>query len=180
MRVVHHDQQMVESALRAGQLRCPRCRGALRPWGRARPRRIRVGPTATRAVQPRRARCPRCRSTHVLLPEWMVARRAYSAPVIWNVVVAHARGLGYHRIAARDRLPETTVRDWLRALRHSPPEAVRSRVGRGHPARAVPALRRYARPSPAWRIAVRLTGGRMLVNTSPPRCRAAYPANPLR
>jgi len=128
MRVVDQSQSTVERELLAGQVGCPACGGPLRPWGRARRRAIRLGAAGDRAVRPRRARCAACRATHVLLPDWMVVRRAYAAPVIWGVLAAHAHGLGYRRIALTSDLPETTVRDWLRAGRrpaapesHTPP-----------------------------------------------------------
>jgi hypothetical protein len=132
MRTVGQDPSTVERALRAGQVRCPACRGRLRPWGTARVRPIWLGAAGDRAVRPRRARCQHCRTTHVLLPDWMVARRAYAAPVIRDVLAAHGRGLGYRRIAATRNLPETTVRDWLRALRGPGPGVLRSL---GEPAR---------------------------------------------
>lgn len=95
----------------------------------------------------------------MLLPDWMLPRRAYAAPVIWEVLVAHAHGLGYRRIALRHRLPETTVRDWLRALRAGAPEPNRAAVMR---------LEQRDATTPAWRLAVRLTCGRLLANTNPP------------
>ncbi|TMM38111.1 MAG: hypothetical protein E6F99_10530 [Actinobacteria bacterium] len=121
MRVVGDTGPAVEVALRAGALPCPRCGGALRPWGRARLRVVRLGATARRAVRPRRARCAACRGTHVLLPGWMLGRRAHAAAVIRAVLAARARGIGYRRTALRMRLPEATVRDWLRAFRRPDP-----------------------------------------------------------
>ena len=94
--------------------------------------------------------------THVLLPDWLLPRRSYAAPVIWKVLVEHANGLGYRRIALRHRLPETTVRDWLRVLRA------------GHNRAAVMRVERHDTTMPAWRLAVRLTRGRLLANTNPP------------
>lgn len=119
MRTVSHDHSAVERALRAGTVRCPVCRGCLRPWGSARTRAVRLGSTGDRdrMVRPLRGRCRLCHATHVLLPHWMVARRAYAAPVIREVLADHDRGLGYRRIAGARKLPETTVRDWLRAFR---------------------------------------------------------------
>lgn len=133
MRTVSQDQSTMERALRAGQVRCPGCQGALRPWGRARSRLIRLASGGERDIRPRRARCPACRTTHVLLPDWMVARRAYSARVIRDVLAARDDGLGYRRIAAARKLPETTVRDWLRALWRPPSGVVRSTTTLGRP-----------------------------------------------
>ncbi|NKE58396.1 hypothetical protein FXN61_16830 [Lentzea sp. PSKA42] len=91
--------------------------------GNARERVVRLRGVSDRKVRPRRARCADCRRTHVLLPDWMLLRRAYAAPVIREAVAAHVRGKGYRRIALSLGLPETTVRDWLRAFRRntSPP-----------------------------------------------------------
>ncbi len=180
MRIVGDTGPAMERALRAGRLSCPRCDGALRPWGRARVRVIRFGPAAHRAVRPRRARCSTCRATHVLLPDWMLVRRAYAAPVIWSALTAQARGMGYRRIALRMHLPETTVRDWLRAFRRAEPRLL-DQLARPGEARgsAVLALERLSPPLPPWRLAVRVTAGRLLLNTSPPHpagtTRSAHP-----
>ncbi|MEV4706195.1 DUF6431 domain-containing protein [Actinoplanes sp. NPDC049316] len=120
MRAVSGNGAAVDRALHAGTLACPRCGEALRPWGRARPRTIRMGTAAQRTVQPRRARCGSCGTTHVLLPEWMLPRRAYAARVVANVLAARSRGIGYRRIARRMRLPAATVRDWVHALPYLP------------------------------------------------------------
>jgi hypothetical protein len=117
MRVVDATATELERFLLAGRLDCPACRGMLRPWGRARSRVVRSPGGSGITVRPRRARCSGCGATHVLLPGWMLPRRAYAAPVIRDVLMAHANGLGYRRIALRHGLPEMTVRDWLRALR---------------------------------------------------------------
>lgn len=159
MRLVSGTGPDLERALLAGGLNCPACRSVLRPWGRARSRVVRLPGASDVTVQPRRARCTGCGTTHVLLPDWMLPRRAYAAPVIWDVLVAHSRGLGYRQIALRLGLPEATVRDWLRALRGAAPGRNRAAVTR---------LERRAAATPAWRVAVCLTRGRLLSNTSPP------------
>jgi transposase len=38
---------------------------------------------------------------------------------VWRALTDHAHGMGYRRIAQRLRLPETTVRDWLRDFRRA-------------------------------------------------------------
>lgn len=119
MLVVCHDKLAVEWALRAGLLPCPNCGASLRPWGRARIRRIRFGAGPDLHIQPRRTRCVGCRQTHVLLPDWMTVRRAYATVMIRAVLAAHASGIGYRKIARGNNLPLTTVRDWLRACRRS-------------------------------------------------------------
>jgi hypothetical protein len=121
MHVVTETGSALLETLRAGRLGCPACHGPLRPWGVARERAIRVAWGPDRIVQPRRARCSKCHVTQVLLPDWTVVRRAYEAATIRLVVTEHAHGMGYRRIAKRMRLPESTVRDWLRASRRSAP-----------------------------------------------------------
>jgi hypothetical protein len=168
VRIVGDTGPATERELHAGRLTCPRCAGVLRPWGTARARLIRFGPGAHRAVRPRRARCATCGATHVLLPVWMLARRAYAAPVIWSALAAHARGTGYRRIALRLRLPATTIRDWLRAFRRVAPVLLRHLVQPGRDcAAAVDALERLSPPRPAWQYAVQVTAGLLLRNTSP-------------
>ena len=132
MQVVSGTNSAMEESLQAGRLSCPACRGALRPWGNARERVVRLRGVADRKVRPRRARCAACRRTHVLLPDWMSLRRAYAAHVIREVVAAHVSGRGYRRIALCFGLPETTVRDWLRAFRrNTSPPRVTARLSSG-------------------------------------------------
>ncbi|HEX6351470.1 DUF6431 domain-containing protein [Actinophytocola sp.] len=170
MRVVGGTGPELERALLAGRLRCPGCRDALRPWGRARRRVVRIPGASDATVQPRRARCSGCGTTHVLLPDWMVARRAYAAPVIWDVLVAHANGQGYRVIALRRGLPESTVRDWLRNFRAASSELTRT---------AVITLERQASATPAWRLAIHFTDGRLLANTNPPHLADLVPSGPI-
>lgn len=164
MRTVHHDPSIVEMALRAGQVRCPACQQPLRPWGRARRRPIRIGSAGDRTVRPRRARCVACRTTHVLLPNWMVARRAYAAPVIWDVLASHAQGAGYRRIAAATELPETTVRDWLREMRRAT-----CRRGSRRPMPAVFSNISPIIPTEALRVTPNPTSTTMTAQPLPPR-----------
>ena len=102
--------------LAAGALTCPGCGGTLRPWGHARPRRVRDLAT-TVALRPRRARCSTCRVTHVLLPGTVLPRRADATAVIGTALLASARGTGHRQIAAELHRPAVTVRRWLRAVR---------------------------------------------------------------
>jgi hypothetical protein len=110
---VEADPVRVESRLVAGQVDCPGCAGALRPWGWARPR----GVHGLRGVlRPRRGRCSRCLVTHVLLPVTVLARRAYAVGVIGAALLARAGGSG-HRTIGRDLgVPAATVRGWLRVM----------------------------------------------------------------
>lgn len=110
---VEADQVRVESRLMAGQIHCPDCRAALRPWGWARPRDIHG---ITDVLRPRRARCRDCLITHVLLPVTVLARRAYAVEVIGAVLLARTNGSGHRPIAQALGIPASTVRGWLRVM----------------------------------------------------------------
>lgn len=110
---VEADQNRVESRLAAGQIDCPSCPRALRRWGWARPRGVRG---LAGLLRPRRARCPGCLITHVLLPVTVLARRAYAVQVIGAALVARAAGSGHRPIGARLGVPAATVRGWLRTM----------------------------------------------------------------
>lgn len=89
--MVGADPAGVERQLAGGLLACPRCAGGLRPWGHARWRSTREQDRSVRH-RPRRAACPGCGTTHVLLPTWGLARRADSAAVIGAALLAKAAG----------------------------------------------------------------------------------------
>ena len=110
--IIVADPQVAEAALTEGRLSCPHCPGMLRPWARARARRVRGLPDP---VRPRRARCPGCRRSQVLLPGAVLPRRADATAVVGAALVAKAAGTGYRRIAADLDRPLSTVRRWLRA-----------------------------------------------------------------
>ena len=103
MVTVRGSDESVEARLRSGELACW-CGGTLRPWGKARPRRVATfaGPAV---VQPRRGICAGCGRTHVLLPSWLLARRKYAAPVIFAALALRAAGLKVAAVAGRLRLP---------------------------------------------------------------------------
>jgi hypothetical protein len=105
----------VDDWLRAGRLSCPDCAGVLAPWGRARPRRVRltVASMATELITPRRGRCEGCGRTHVLAPVSTLGRRADGVDVVGAALLGRAEGLGYRRVAARVGRPVSTVRGWL-------------------------------------------------------------------
>lgn len=112
MITVEADQVRVESRLSSGRIACPDCSTALRSWGWARTRGVRGLPGRLR---PRRARCPGCLVTHVLLPVTVLSRRAYAVEVIGAALVARAGGSGHRPIGADLGVPAATVRGWLRA-----------------------------------------------------------------
>lgn len=121
---VEADQVRVESRLVAGQVGCPDCPGVLRPWGWARPRGVHG---LAGVLHPRRARCPVCLVTHVLLPVTVLLRRAYAVEVIGAALVARAGGSGHRVIGAALGVPAATVRGWLRVMSDRL-EAVRTRL----------------------------------------------------
>jgi hypothetical protein len=96
------DAAAAGQALRAGLLRCPDCRGALRPWATARATVRLPGGGQTR-LTPHRARCPSCRRTHVLLPAQIVPRHAYTADVIGAARLATAHSTRRATTAGRRR-----------------------------------------------------------------------------
>jgi hypothetical protein len=109
---VGNDAAGVERMLEEGSLRCPLCGGQLARWGHAR-RRVVFGPGRKgREVRPRRSRCVGCGVTHVLLPARLLLRRADEAVVIGASLAAAARG--HRRIGGELKVPEDTVRGWLR------------------------------------------------------------------
>lgn len=113
MITVEADQVRVELRLVAGQVDCPDCPGTLRPWGWARPRGVHG---IAEVLRPRRARCPGCGVTHVLLPVTVLLRRAYAIEVIGAALLARATGSGHRTIGERLGVPASTVRGWLRVL----------------------------------------------------------------
>lgn len=112
--IVVASAERAEALLRGGQLGCPGCDAALAPHGHGRIRTVRGVGSVRVTVRPRRARCPRCAATHVLLPAGLVPRRADTVEAIGTALAARARGDGHRTIAARLDRPVSTVRRWLR------------------------------------------------------------------
>lgn len=190
---VADDTDRTEHDLAAGELACPDCRGELRPWGHARPRRLRTR-HGSRRIRPRRACCRECGRTHVLLPGVALLRRADAVEVIGDALMAHAAGQGHRPIAARLGRPAATVRGWLRRFTaranqtasHATTCIYRFDVSafRIEPADgdtpvqfALAALARAAaaaehaleaRAASRWQLVASLCSGRLLANTSCP------------
>ena len=59
------DVERVDADLNARVIACPGCGATLRPWGYARPRRVR-DLASSLTLRPRRAPCCGCGATHVL------------------------------------------------------------------------------------------------------------------
>ncbi len=115
MVTVEADAAGVERRLGQGRIGCPGCGGRLAGWGRARPRVVR-GLDRVQRLVPRRARCRGCGVTHVLLPVFVLVRRADTVEVVGAAIAARAAGAGVRTIAAGLGRPVETVRGWLRRL----------------------------------------------------------------
>jgi len=111
--IVGAELVLVEAELVGGLLGCPSCRGVLGPWGWARERVLRCR-SGDRLLRPRRARCRGCAGTHVLLPQFALARRQDEGAVIGSAIEAHVAGVGFRPIAACLGACPETVRGWLR------------------------------------------------------------------
>jgi hypothetical protein len=112
--IVVLDQAQAHRDLAAAVLRCPSCAGALRQWGFARARSLRLSCGGHTWLRPRRVRCSACAVTHVLLPAQAPARHAYAIDVVGQALLASARGQGHRAIGAELAVPADTVRGWIR------------------------------------------------------------------
>jgi hypothetical protein len=187
MLIVCTELVLVEAGLVGGRLGCPSCRGVLGPWGHARERVLRCR-GGDRLLRPRRARCRGCAGTHVLLPQLALARRQDEVAVIGSAIEASVAGESFRRIAARLGAYPETVRGWLRRFEERA-EGIRAHFTRcavvldpqlgavmpagSDVADALEAIAVAARawvlrfgPGELWEIASRLSGGRLLGNTS--------------
>lgn len=189
MLIVDDDPERVEADLLAGNIHCPACGGTLGPWWFARPRKLR-DVAGSVVLRPRRARCPKCRVTHVLLSNVALLRRVDTAAVIGRGLSAAARGLGHRKVAADLDRPESTVRGWMRRARTAAGRIESHFVAWAHAtdpnlgpispvgfalANAVEAIGVAARaaslrlgPRPAWAWASVMSGGGLLCNTNSP------------
>jgi hypothetical protein len=178
----------VENDLCAGRMCCPviGCRAVLGPWGWARERIVR----GAGRLQPRRGRCRGCGRTQVMLPASVLLRRADAATVIGMALLARAGGAGHRPIAGLLEVPSSTVRGWLRRIAlvaervlailaaaaaqlgsefvapaptADPVAAVVEMLG----ALSAAMARRLGGSCSPWRLAMVLTGGRLLAPSGP-------------
>jgi predicted amidophosphoribosyltransferase len=112
MMMVGRDEARVERDLSEGNLLCSGCGAQLHPWGRARKRKLRHGAKDIE-LEPRRARCDGCLSTHVLLPALCLLRRRDLAEVIIRALILRAQKVGQPQISTHTGVPLSTVRGWL-------------------------------------------------------------------
>ncbi len=168
---------------------CPACAQTMAFWGFYR-RDVRAGTIVRLLV--RRARCPGCRTSHALLPDFAVHGRLDSAEVIGAGIDAMSRGAGARSAAATlSGVPHTTVRDWRRRLASRAPMLTAGFwaacvawgdlvprlvvtgalpvLGAAITAAVAAARRRLGAVGSRWRIANRIIGGHLIsTNTDPP------------
>ena len=97
---------------------CPRCGMRLGAWsGYARWLRD----DGEYRIWVRRGRCPACRLTHALLPDFVHARRLDAVEVIGAALELGIAGLGMRAVAIRLGLAHSTARDWRRRHRARAP-----------------------------------------------------------
>lgn len=187
MVMVGPDRARVERDLGAGKLFCSGCGDQLRPWGKARKRKLRLGPKDLE-LEPRRARCRGCRSTHVLLPAVCLLRRRDLAEAIGQALILRAQKVGHLRISTQTGVPVSTVRGWLSRFKDRA-EMIRAHFTRlaielglsasailpaGTPSAdalvALKAAQHFAvarlGPTDLWQFAAAASGG-LLINTNP-------------
>lgn len=90
---------------------CPGCATAMCFWCRRRD--LRVGKT-DHQLWVRRLRCAGCACSHAVLPEFVTWGHLDEVGFIGAGILALVAGLSGPRVAARLKLPYTTVRDWGR------------------------------------------------------------------
>ena len=92
---------------------CPACLGSMTFWS-GYTRSLRTGERCVRVWVPR-ARCGPCRTTHALLPAFVVLRRLDTVETIGAVLDGVVDGPhGVRPVAKRLDVPHTTARGWLR------------------------------------------------------------------
>lgn len=167
---------------------CPSCGARLMAWSGYR-RWLRDD--GEYQIWVRRGRCPTCRVTHALLPDFVHARRLDTVEVIGAALELGIAGTGMRTVAARLGLAHSTARDWRRRHRARAPALLAHlaavAVAAGAELRELPtraeaaalaalsaisaeARRRFGGRVPGlWRLWNAICGGWALgTNTSPP------------
>jgi hypothetical protein len=101
---------------------CPACGRRLVGWG-GYWRWVRAG-QAEHRVWIRRGRCPACRRSHALVPDFLLARRLDGVEAVGRGLALAARGVGLRTVARWLDVPHTTARSWWRRLRARAPPLV--------------------------------------------------------
>jgi len=95
---------------------CPSCAALMIFWsGYFRP--VRIDSERDVLVWIRRCRCQACRSSHALLPSFLLVKHLYSVEVIGPVIEAVVSGASIRSSARRADVSRTTVRGWWRRHR---------------------------------------------------------------
>jgi hypothetical protein len=167
---------------------CPVCSRTMGFWGFY-VRDIRIGQVVKLLV--RRVRCPGCRTSHPILPDFVVHGRLDGIEVIGAGIQVMASGAGTRRAAAMTGVPHTTVRGWWRrltsraamltagfwascvALENLVPRVVASSspavLSAAITSAVTAARRRLGVRGSEWRIANRIIGGHLIsTNRDPP------------
>lgn len=90
------------------EVECPACAVTLRPWSWYE-RDVRE--IAKRVIWVRRGRCPKCKATQALLPDFVHARRLDVVEVLGAEIELAAAKVGTWKASERLGLPFSTVRD---------------------------------------------------------------------
>ena len=114
--IVVLDEARAHRERASAALSCPGCSAPLRPWGFARARSLRLPGGGCARLRPRRARCPACALTHVLLSALAPPRHAYTIEVIGQALLGAANGQSHRAIGTDLALPPDTVRGWIRRV----------------------------------------------------------------
>lgn len=109
------------------RLACPDCRRPLWRWG-GYWRWLRGPDEGERRLWVRRGRCPACRRSHALLPDFVLARRLDRVEVVGRGLALAASGIELRRVAAQIGVPFTTARSWWRRCRARAPTLVAALV----------------------------------------------------
>jgi hypothetical protein len=196
MQMVEADEACVEARLRAGEIECAECGGALRPWGFARQRSLRDHGQMVQ-LRPRRSLCRGCSeargklTTHVLLPTQVLLRRMDVVSVIMEALIAiHLEDCPRRQVATQAGVSLDTLRGWRRRFEQRAEEIRKHFTTLAHRwdpeqggiepqgsatldaleaigAAMAAGVRRFG-PQPPWSLVAVGSAGRLLSNTGCP------------